>query len=83
MKTRKTFIATKEEVLDLLKLLAKLSNCYSKVDRQQKELVLSSDLNVTDRDLNKVLKLNRAMAKLDGDGFSAILDAEEIIMLDK
>lgn len=67
----------------MLKLLANLSDCYTRVDGDTKELVLSTALSPDDRDVNKMIEYNKALATLDKDGFDAITEAEEIIVLDK
>lgn len=83
METKVVFKATKKEILDLLKLLARISDCYSHVDKEQKILVLSTALSAEERDLDAVTEYNKQLAKLDGDGFDYIVEAEEIILLDK
>jgi len=83
MKINTTFIATKKEVLDLLKLLAKLSDCYTHVNKESKELVLYTALKLEDRDLDKMLSLNRQLAELDSKDFDKILNANNIALLNK
>lgn len=83
METKVVFKATKKEILRLLKLLACISDCYTRVDTEQKALIISTALNVDDRDLKAVVEYNRQLAYLDRDGFDAITEAQEILILDK
>lgn len=83
METKTIFTATKSEILDLLKLLARISNCYTNIDVVKKALIVRTSLDVEERDLEEVTNINKKLTSLDCDGFDAILEAEELVLLDK
>ena len=83
METKTIFRATKSEILALLKLLARISDCYTSVDKEKKALIIRTALEIDERDLGKVININKEITSLDINEFDAIIDAEEIIMLDE
>ena len=83
METKTIFKATKSEILNLLKLLACISDCYTYIDKEKKELVVRTALDIEERDLEKVADINRQLTILDTQGFDYIMEAEEIVLQDE
>lgn len=83
METKTIFRATKSEILDLLKLLARISDCHTAVDKEKKYLVLRTAIEIDKRDLEEVIDINKELNSLYTNGFNAIMDANEIIVQDK
>lgn len=83
METKTIFKATKSEILNLLKLLACISDCYTYIDKEKKELVVRTALDIEERDLEKVADINKQLTMLDTQGFDYIMEAEEIVLQDE
>lgn len=83
METEVVFKATKKEILDLLRLLAHISSCCTRVDKGQKALIITTALNAEIRNLGNIAEYNKQLEKLRNDGFGAIVNAQELVLLDE
>lgn len=67
---------SKTELIKKLILLAKLVDMYTRVDRENKSLVLSTALDEEDRSLDYVIKLNKEITDEDSLDWDIIKEEE-------